>query len=250
MSARPPCRCTAPGKQTVGLFHHQSGSPASLVVGTEVGHDVGQLDAALFVGVTEDRLNQHRLVGVAHIHLAHHLQEEFLAVGIVDEGPAVLFGVALSVSSLKYLKVRCSLMGTTRSGTSLPPAHTARWSRSAHPPGGQTHLGDHPGGLVLPVEDVHQLVVGGIHRPVDEGFRLFPFGVEGGLGGLFCGGGNDLFPWAIFLSLNRRCSDWGILYWLRCPQSQRPSGSLSPGKAASRGPAAGCRAPGTWWAGP
>lgn len=86
---------SASGKQTVGLFHHQSGSPASLIVGAEVSHDVRQLDAALFVGVAENRLDEHRLVGVVHIHLAHHLQEEFLAVGIVDEGPAVLSSVAL-----------------------------------------------------------------------------------------------------------------------------------------------------------
>ena len=40
-------------------------------------------------------------------------------------------------------------------------------------PADKLHLGDHSGGFLLPVEDVHQLVVQCVHRPVDEGIRAF-----------------------------------------------------------------------------
>ena len=51
-----------------------------------------------------------------------------------------------------------------------------------HPPD-KLYLGDHAGGFLLPVEDVYQLVVQGIHRPVDEGVRAFSLVIKSLLGG-------------------------------------------------------------------
>ena len=51
-----------------------------------------------------------------------------------------------------------------------------------HPPD-KLHLGDHTGGLLLPVEDVYQLIVQGIHWPVNEGIRAFSLFIKPLLGG-------------------------------------------------------------------
>ena len=50
-------------------------------------------------------------------------------------------------------------------------------------PADKLHLGYHAGGFLLPVEDVHQLVVQGVHRPVDEGIRALALVVEPLFGG-------------------------------------------------------------------
>ena len=40
------------------------------------------------------------------------------------------------------------------------------------------HLRNHPGGLFLPVEDIDQLVIGGIHGIVDDRVRLLAFAIQ------------------------------------------------------------------------
>ena len=49
-------------------------------------------------------------------------------------------------------------------------------------PADELHLGDHPCSFFLPVEDVHQLVIQGVHRPVEEGVRALAPVVEALLG--------------------------------------------------------------------
>lgn len=77
----------------VGLFNHQPSGPASLVELPEVGNDITELHPTLVVGEQKHRLEKHRLVGVAHVHLPHHIQKQILAVGVVDERPAVLLRI-------------------------------------------------------------------------------------------------------------------------------------------------------------
>ncbi len=55
--------------------------------------DVGELHAALIVGVEQDRLHQHGFIGIAHIHLPHHVHKQVLSVVVVDQRPSELFGV-------------------------------------------------------------------------------------------------------------------------------------------------------------
>ena len=172
------------GVDAVGLFHHHPCRPAGLVELPEVGDDVAELHPALVVGKQQYRLEQHRLVGVAHVHLPHHIQEQILAVGVVDERPAVLLRIFLESFLLEIFK-----------GPVLTHRHHQIGHQQAIPdipldglglhihPADELHLRDHPGGLLLPVEDIHQLVVQGIHRPVDEGVRAFAPVVEALLGG-------------------------------------------------------------------
>src|SRR5699024_8271866 len=83
------------GKDAVFLFHRQASRTAALVVGFEIGHNIVQLDAALFVGIEHNRLHQYRLIRIAHIHLPNHIHKHILTVGVIDKRPAVLFGIFL-----------------------------------------------------------------------------------------------------------------------------------------------------------
>ncbi len=48
----------------------------------------------------------------------------------------------------------------------------------------ELHLRHHTGGFLLPVEDIHQLIIHGVHRPVDERIGLFAACVQVLFGGL------------------------------------------------------------------
>ena len=65
------------------------------------------------------------------------------------------------------------------------------------------HLRDHTLGFFLPVEDIHQLIVCGIHRPVDQGVRLFSFGIELCLGGLLSAGSHGQLTGPILLQFKQ-----------------------------------------------
>ena len=45
-------------------------------------------------------------------------------------------------------------------------------------PAHELHLRNHPGSFFLPVEDIHQLVISGIHGIVDNRVRLFALAVQ------------------------------------------------------------------------
>ena len=160
------------GIDAVGLFHHQPSCPASLIELPEVGDDIAEFHPAFVVGKQQHCFEQHRLVGVAHVHLPHHIQEQILAVGVVDERPAVLFCILLECFLFEIFESPVLAHGHHQVGhqQTVPDISLDGLRLYIHP-ADKLHLGDHAGGLILPVEDVHQFVVQGVHRPVDECIR-------------------------------------------------------------------------------
>ena len=172
------------GVDAVGFLHHQPSRPAGLVEFPEVGDDVAELHTALVIGKQQHCFEQYRLVGVAHIHLTYHVQKQVFAVGVVDERPAVLLRILLECLLFEILEGPVLAHGHHQVGyqQAIPDIPLDGLCLHIYP-ADELHLGDHPGGLLLPVEDVHQLVVQGIHRPVDEGIRALAPVVEPLFGG-------------------------------------------------------------------
>ena len=151
-----------------------------------MGNDVAELHPALVVGKQQHRLEQHRLVGVAHVHLPHHVQKQVLAVGVVDECPAVLLGIFLQGFLFEILKGSVFDHGYHQIGyqQTVPDIPLDGLRLYVHP-AAELHLGDHAGGFLLPVEDVHQLIVQGIHQPpVNDGLQALAPVIEALFGGL------------------------------------------------------------------
>ena len=83
------------GKDTVGFLNFQAGSAAGLIEVAEIGDDIADLHTPGSIRIGQDRFQQHRLIGIAHVHLLNHFHEQLLAVAVVDELPAVLLGIGL-----------------------------------------------------------------------------------------------------------------------------------------------------------
>lgn len=180
------------GVEAVGFFNDEPGGPAGLVEGTEIVDDVAEFDAAFVVGAGENGFEEHGLVGVAHVHFPHHVQEEVFAVGVVDEGPAVLLGVSLKGVFLEIVEGAVRAHGHNEVGHELPFPQVALDGLGLHVhPANKFHLGDHAGGFFLPVEEVDEFIIQRIHRPVDEGVGPFAAGVESFLGGFLPLWGDD-----------------------------------------------------------
>ena len=127
---------------------------------------------------------QYRFVGIAHIHLPHHVQKQILAVGVVDQRPTKLLGILLE----------CLLFEVFEGPVITHGHHQIRYQQAIPDiplnglrlhiyPTDELHLGDHPGSFFLPVKNIHQLVVQSVHRPVDEGIRALTLVIKPLFGG-------------------------------------------------------------------
>ena len=172
------------GVEAVGFFDDEAGGSASLVESTEIVDDVAEFDAAFVVGAGENGFEEHGLVGVAHVHFPHHVQEKVFAVGVVNEGPAVLPGVFSKGVFFEIVEGAVRAHGHNQVGHELPFPQVALDGLGLHVhPANKFHLGDHAGGFFLPIEEVDEFIIQRIHRPVDEGVGPFAAGVEPFLGG-------------------------------------------------------------------
>ena len=105
-----------------------------------------------------------------------------LAIAVVNQLPAVLLRVCLEGFLLEILEGPVLAHGhdQIRHKLALPDVPLNGLGLHIHP-AHIFHLGDHPGSLFLPVEDVHQLIIGGVHRIIDHGVRLLSLAIQIGL---------------------------------------------------------------------
>ena len=168
-----------PTIEAVGLFDNQTPAAAVGVVGTEELHEVGQLHSSLAVGAGQYSQHQHGLVRVTHVHAPYHVHEHGLAVAVVDQRPAVLRGGGLQRLLFEILEGAVLAHGYHQIRQDHALADVALDSLALHVYAPhELHLRQHPGGLLLPVEQVDQLVIRGVHGIIHQRARPLAPGVQ------------------------------------------------------------------------
>ena len=147
---------------------------AVLVKVDEVIHHIRQGNSAAGIHVLIDRLEQHRLVGIAHIHRFDKFHKFVRHILRRDEIPAVLLG---NVSDTFFAEIVEHLLVAKRDRKirldfSILDITIYRFGLHIYHPN-KLNLRDHILDVVLPVEKVNDLIVGHIDWHIQPCLRLF-----------------------------------------------------------------------------
>ena len=166
----------APGEEAGLLLRDFPGFDAVLIELGEAVRDALEAGLALGVHLVQEGQEEHRLVGIAHVHIIRHLQEEVLAVGVGDELPAEGFGVFLRALAVEVFEAAVLADGDLHVGDDFALFDIALDGLALGADrAGQLELRHHVLRLILPVEEVHGLKVRGVDGIIDEGIGLFAF---------------------------------------------------------------------------
>ncbi len=118
------------GEEAGLLLGDFPGPDAVLIELGEAVRDALEAGLALGVHLVQEGQQEHRLVGIAHVHVLGHLQEEVLAVGVGDELPAEGFGVFLRALAVEVFEAAVLADGDLHVGDVSLWALTERVSSS------------------------------------------------------------------------------------------------------------------------
>ena len=147
---------------------------AVLIKVNKVVHHIRQGNSAAAVHVLIDCFEQHRLVGIAHVHRFNKLHKLVRHILRRDEIPAILFRNIVDTSLPEIVEHPLITKGNRKVRFDFSVLNVAlhRLGLHIHHPD-ELNLRDHILDAVLPVEKVDDLIVGHINWHIQPCLRLF-----------------------------------------------------------------------------